>query len=148
MPPTEDLLFETIETFWETFPPTWHAVRAHLHRTVAEEFDITGGQFHILRRIYKGHNSVSELADARHTSRATISRTVDDLVKKGYITRTQNTQDRRHVTLTLTEKGHQLVKAIFDNVRTWMQTKLAVCDSSELETIIEGIDILKKVFAR
>jgi DNA-binding MarR family transcriptional regulator len=144
---SKQLALQVIEAFWETYPPTWHGVRAHIHKTVAEEFEITGGQFHILRRIHKGHNSVSQLADVRHTSRATISRTVDDLVRKGYISRTQNTQDRRHIRLALTEKGDQLVDAIFSNVRDWMETRLAICDTSELNTIIAGLDILKKVFA-
>ena len=74
-----------IDKFWEFFPPVWHAVKAYIRTQATENFDITVGQFHILRRIKAGKDSVSKLAADRHTSRPAISRAVDVLVKKGLV---------------------------------------------------------------
>jgi len=122
------------------------AVRARIRDEATAEFDITVEQFHILRRIHKGRDSVSKLAEAKHISRPAISRAIDVMVNKGLVTRTQDTQDRRHVQLDLTAKGHELLEAIFGKNREWMISKLASLDNSELETIQVAMNALNKVF--
>ncbi|HBY06615.1 MAG TPA: hypothetical protein DEH22_02050 [Chloroflexi bacterium] len=136
-----------IDKFWEFFPPVWHTVRAHIHHEAAENFDITVGQFHILRRIRGGIDSVSKLAADRHTSRPAISRAVDVLVNQGLIVRTVNPADRRNVQLSLTAEGQSLMEALFSNTRNWMAEKMADLSEAELEAIFVAGDALKRAFA-
>ncbi len=138
---------QVIDKFWEFFPPVWHTVRAHIHQEATENFDITVGQFHILRRIRHGVDSVSKLADAKHTSRPAISRSVDVLVNKGLVARTTNPADRRNVQLSLTEEGQSLMEELFSNTRQWMAENLAVLSEDEFEAIIVAGDALKRAFA-
>ena len=49
--------------------------------------------------------SLKELADRIRTDKSAVSRTVDDLVKKGYVIRKPSEIDRRYVELSLTEMG-------------------------------------------
>jgi DNA-binding MarR family transcriptional regulator len=137
---------QLIDSFWDFFPPVWHTIRAHIRQEATEHFDITVGQFHLLRRIRKGTDSVSKLADDRHTSRPAISRAVDTLVKKGLVDRTHNPVDRRHVQLTLTDEGQSLMDTIFDNTRQWMVEKLKVLDGEEIEAILVAGEALKRAF--
>jgi len=137
---------QAIEKFWEFFPPVWHSVRAHIRHEAAQNFGITVGHFHILRRIRHGTDSVSKLADDRHTSRPAISRSVDVLVNKGLVIRTQNPADRRNVQLTLTEEGQSMMEAVFSNTRQWMAEKLAVLSEDELEAILVAGDALNRAF--
>ena len=137
---------QAIDKFWEFFPPVWHTVRAYIHQEAAENYGITVVQFHILRRIRKGTDSVSRLADDRHTSRPAISRAVDVLVNKGLVIRTQNPADRRNVRLSLTQKGEALMDALFGNTRQWMAEKLSILSESELEAILIAGDALKRAF--
>jgi len=51
--------------------------------------------------------SVNELATRLNITKSAASRTVDDLVKKGYLKRNPNSNDRRYVDIELMEKGHQ-----------------------------------------
>ena len=139
---------QVIDKFWEFFPPVWHAVRAYIHHEADENSDITVGQFHILRRIRHGTNSVSKLADDKHTSRPAISRAVDVLVNKGLVTRTQNPADRRNVQLSLTEEGQSLMEAIFNNTRQWMAEKLTVLNEDEFKAILVAGDALKRAFIK
>ena len=58
---------QIIDKFWEFFPPVWHSVKAHIRHDATEKFDITVGQFHILRRIRQGADSVSKLFEQDRT---------------------------------------------------------------------------------
>ena len=136
-----------IDKFWEFFPPVWHSVKAHIRHEATEKFNITVGQFHLLRRIRQGADSVSKLADDRHTSRPAISRSVDVLVNKGLVVRTQNPSDRRNVKLSLTVEGQSMMDALFSNTREWMAEKLAILEDEEFEAILIAGDALKRAFA-
>jgi DNA-binding MarR family transcriptional regulator len=137
---------QAVDKFWEFFPPVWHTVRAYIHHEAAENFEITVGQFHVLRRIRQGADSVSKLADAKHTSRPAVSRVVDVLVNKGFVARTQNPADRRNVLLSLTEEGTALMENLFSNTHQWMIEKLSILNESELEAILVAGDALYRAF--
>jgi DNA-binding MarR family transcriptional regulator len=144
--PPDELLERTLDRFWETVPPLWGQVRAHIRSVATENFDISVEQFHILRYIRRGNWSVSDLAEAKNISRPAISQGVDTLVHKGYITRTPNPQDRRYVQLELTPAGNDLLDTVFQNTRAWMKSKLASFSLDELSEIIDGMEALKKMF--
>jgi DNA-binding MarR family transcriptional regulator len=118
------VLEQTLDKFWESVPPLWSHIRAHIRAMATENFDISVEQFHILRFIRRGHCSVSELADARNISRPAVSQGVDALVNKGLVTRTQSKEDRRYVELELTPDGDALLDSVFQNTREWMRTSL------------------------
>ncbi len=141
---SEDLIGQAIDRFWETIPPFWHRVRAHIRQLAAEQFDISVEQFHILRNIRRGRGSVSELAEAKNISRPAISQAVDLLVNKGLITRTTNANDRRQVRLALTDSGNALLDAIFDNTRQWMAHILSPLSNEELQTLTLAMESLRK----
>ena len=142
---TKDATELALDRFWETVPPLWGQVRAHLRAAATQKFRISIEQFQILRLIRSGRGSVSELATAKNISRPAISQSVDALANKGLLTRTQDAQDRRHVQLALTESGNTLLDAVFDDTRSWMRIKLASFSQSELENVIRAMVSLKKM---
>ena len=144
-PPSDDILEQTLDRFWETVPPLWSNIRSHIRTTAAERFDISVEQFHILRHVRRGKGSVSELATAKHISRPAISQGVDVLVKKGLLTRIQNTQDRRFVQLALTPSGNKLLDSIFKETRGWMKERMCTISASELNNVICAMESLKKM---
>lgn len=135
-----------IDQFWETIPSTWNKVRSHLHGVAMENFEVTQEQWHILRHIRKGINSVSELAQVKLITRSAMSQSVEVLVEKGLVERRQNAQDRRFVLLYLTEKGDELVSTILQLNREWMMKKMAALTAEEIQTMIRGMQLLKGVF--
>lgn len=141
----EQVLEQTLDKFWETVPPLWNNIRSHIRTLATENFDISVEQFHILRNIRRGHWSVSELAEAKSISRPAISQGVDVLVTKGLVSRRQSQEDRRYVQLELTSEGNALLDSIFQDTRGWMRTKLDPLSSDELNTAIQGLEILKKM---
>jgi DNA-binding MarR family transcriptional regulator len=145
--PIHDSLRQAVDAFWETFPPFWQRIRAHIRQVAAEQFDISVEQFHILRHIRSGQGSVSELAEVKNISRPAISQAVNVLVNKGFITRATNPQDRRHIRLALTESGNALLDAIFEDTRQWMAQLLALLSDEELQTLTQALEALKKIQA-
>ena len=103
-------------------------------------------QFHVLRHIRKGAGSVSELAEVRQISRPAISQAVEGLVERGLISRRQDTVDRRHVHLTLTPEGNEMLNTIFQKNRAWMEEKMAALSPEELEKISHALSLLKATF--
>jgi MarR family 2-MHQ and catechol resistance regulon transcriptional repressor len=146
MPPSDNLLQQAIDRFWETVPPTWNRIRGRIRSSAAESFGISVEQFHILRHIRKGFRTVSHLAEERLISRPAASQIVDTLVGKGLVERCQSSEDRRRVDLELSESGDALLNAIFQQNRLWMQTRLAVLDEDELNRLMDGLAILHKAF--
>ncbi|MCX6563948.1 MAG: MarR family winged helix-turn-helix transcriptional regulator [Candidatus Aminicenantes bacterium] len=145
--PSDPLLQQTIDRFWETIPPVWRAVRSHVRSVARKNFEITVEQFHILRHIQRGKGCLRDLADAQGISRPAISQAVDILVHKGMITRTQSASDRRYVQLELTGNGASLLDAIFGQTRQWMAEQLASLSPEELQVVTRAMGVLRTTFA-
>lgn len=139
---------KTIELFWQTVPPVWHAARSITHQTATEEFHITVSQFHTLRRIADGNGSVSDLADCMHLNRSNISRSVDELVNSGLVDREQDIRDRRNVNLTLTDRGKELIQSFLVSNGKKMVEKFSLLTEEDLDDIFRGLSALQKVFGK
>jgi len=142
----EATLDQAIESFWETVPPVWHFIRGQVRVIASEQFNLPVDYYHILRRIRKGSHSVSDLATDFQISRSAISQSVDLLVEKGLVTRTEQVKDRRFVQIELTPEGDTLLNAIFKQNRAWMKTKMVRLTEEELYTIQKAMLLLKNTF--
>lgn len=143
--PSAEHLRQVVDGFWETFPPFWHRIRAHIRQTATERFGVSVEQFHILRHIHAGQRSVSDLARVKGTSRAAISQAVDGLVARGFVTRTIDAHDRRHIHLALSQAGQELLQAIADDTRAWMMQLLSPLREGELRTLARAMELLRKI---
>ncbi len=147
MTSSEKLRDQAVDRFWETVPPLWGTVRSHIRATATAKFDISVEQFHVLRYVRRGTDSMSELATAKNISRPAISQAVDVLVKKRLLTRVQSTEDRRYVDLALTVAGNNLLDTVFQETRKWMKERMCTMSADELETIAKAMEIMKKMLA-
>ncbi len=142
---TKEAVEKALDRFWETVPPVWGMVRAHVRTVAMDKFSISVEQFQVLRLVRTGRTSVSEVAAAKNISRAAVSQAVDVLVNKELLTRTQDADDRRHSQLALTASGNAMLDAVFNETRAWMRPKLAALSEHEIESIIEAMPALKKL---
>jgi DNA-binding MarR family transcriptional regulator len=142
---SSEKLKQAVDLFWEAFPPLWRMIQAHIREVAVEQFNISVEQFHILRHIRRGRDSVSALAEAKDISRPAISQSVDLLVIKGLILRSTDPQDRRHVRLALTAEGNALMDAIFGDTRRWMMKTLEPLSADEIQALTGAMESLKKI---
>lgn len=71
-------------------------------RVVEERFGIPPHRLHVLGAVNRGATRIQDIADASWTSVSAASRTVDGLVREGWLDRSPDPDDRRasHVRLT------------------------------------------------
>jgi len=142
----EAFLNQAAERFWEAVPTVWDRVRENLRSTATAKMDISVGQFHIMRFIRHGKNTVGQLAEARQISRSAASQAVELLVAKGYVRRQANGPDRRYVRLELTETGAELLNIAFMENRKWIMERLSSLTPEELERMLQGLEPMRKAF--
>ncbi len=133
-----------LDKFWEVIPPAWFQARARIRGAAAEQFNLTVEQFQVLRRIRRGFDSVSAIADDARTSRPAISKTVDGLVNRGLVSRLTDSADRRHIRLSLTEEGARVMNGIFDETNAWLDSKLSSLSATEQKQLVQALDLLHK----
>jgi DNA-binding MarR family transcriptional regulator len=136
-----------IDKFWESIPPAWRQTRNQIRSIAVEKFHMTEEQFQVLRRIRRGSASVSALAEASGTSRSAISKTVDAMVRKGLVFRSQDPNDRRNIPLTLTDEGQRVLDAIFVQAEAWLSARFECLGKEEIKILLQGMDTLQKVFS-
>jgi DNA-binding MarR family transcriptional regulator len=145
-PPFESPLLQTVDSLLETLPPVWERIRSNLRTAATKKFGITLEQFHVLRHIRHGYQSVGDLADKKQISRSAVSQAVEELVTKGLVTRRQESDDRRCVLLELTRHASAVLDANFQENRIWMKGKMVSLTLEELNSIQHVMEILKKTF--
>ena len=88
-------------------------VTTHRHLATAK---LTITQFGVLETLYHlGPLCQAEVAKKNLKSTANITTVVDNLEKRGLVERRRNDDDRRYITLHLTETGLSLIKDLFPN---------------------------------
>ncbi len=88
-------------------------VTAATHRHLADK-KLTISQFGVLETLYHlGPLCQAEVARKNLKSTANMTTVVDNLEKRGLVERVRSSEDRRYITLHLTEAGFQLIKEIF-----------------------------------
>ncbi|MCR4688268.1 MAG: MarR family transcriptional regulator [Saccharofermentans sp.] len=86
--------------------------------------------------------SIKELSEILRLDKSGISRTVDELVRKGLVIRSQSEEDRRYVTLELTGKGTSQYSSIESDMDQRFKEILARIPKDKRSMVIEALGIL------
>ena len=109
---------------------------------------ISNPQFRILMFIQKQPGAALQDV-ARHVGLAspTASTTVDELVNNQLVLRESSTEDRRKITLTLTELGQQTLEEVHEHSRQYLAGYLSSLSSEEAEIVFQALKILEPLFS-
>lgn len=135
------------QAIWEVSPFIMRQIRQQADRTIMTDYEITRSQFHVLMQISHGHNTISSLANQDGVSLPAISRQVDELERKGILSRVRDPQDRRTVQLIITDEGRQIKETIRARVLEWLTERVNQLTAEEQETVFHGLDLLAKAFS-
>ena len=70
--------------------------------------DVTTNDMHVIEAIgMDGQKNMTSVAKALHVTTGTLTISVNNLVKKGYVNRVRSEEDRRVVLISLTSKGQE-----------------------------------------
>ena len=138
-----DFDLESVESclaFLNATAEVYTAFDAHFER-----YGLSAGKFTILMQLYiaKRDLSPSEFANRANVTRATITGLLDRLEREGLVERKAHSNDRRMLTIHLTEQGKRLVeKALPDH---FCRTKglMANLTSTEKTTLVKLLGKLR-----
>jgi DNA-binding MarR family transcriptional regulator len=104
---------------------------------------ITMAQCHALVEIGRAENiSLNELAELLNLESSSMSRTVNNLVNNDLVKRDIDPQDRRYVTITLTESGCTLFKDIEERMNLYFTKVYERLPVNKRDQVLDSLQIL------
>jgi len=111
------------------------SVTTRVHRVLAAP-KITISQFGVLEALYhKGSLCQKDIATKILKSTGNITLVIDNLEKTGLVRRERDCEDRRYLTIHLTETGLKLITTVFTDVEASIVTEMGSLDESEQEAL-------------
>lgn len=102
------------------------------------------GEFRILLLLYKkGECTPGDLSSLLNVGSGRIANALKDLGRKGYITRGKSKEDKRSVTIRLTESGEELARKFSD---LFLRKVKSVVDGLGEEDFVKMCALIKKAF--
>lgn len=134
------------QALMDTAPQIMQSIRVEMRR--GRGSDISIPQFRTMRFIQRNpDSSLSALADHLGLTLPSVSKLVDGLVKQKLISRNESAEDRRKITLVLTESGNIIVDSARTEARAHLVEKLKPLPDGDLDTITQAMQILHPIFA-
>ncbi|WP_239751692.1 MarR family transcriptional regulator [Mammaliicoccus sp. H-M34] len=102
-------------------------------------------EFAVMELLYhKGDQPIQKVKQRILIASSSTTYVIDQLVKKAYVTRRQDTEDKRITYAVLTEKGHALMEQIFPQHAETIEKAFSILDNEELAIFRRA---LKKISA-
>ena len=109
----------------------------------AEHSELTGPQLSIMTRIAEhGPSRISQLADAEGVRMPTAANTINPLDNRGLVQRTRAVEDRRGVSVELTELGMQELKRVGEERTQSLAEMISTLDENHLKLIEQAADAI------
>ena len=90
----------------------------------------------------KGQTSLVDLAQSLGLDTSTLSRTINGLVNIGLVRREIKAEDRRYITLTLTEQGVDSLRRIEDLSDRYFEGVMASIPADKHKRVVESLCLL------
>ena len=125
---------------------TARLLRFHLIKFFRDKgVDITPEQWFILFRLYeKDGQSQGQLADKDLNDHPNITRLLDALEKRGFVSRTADPQDRRKHLIYLTEHGRDFMEDLFPEVIATRQQIFNGLTQEDIDTLKATLAIIEQ----
>jgi DNA-binding MarR family transcriptional regulator len=91
--------------------------------------------------------SISEVADHIGLTLPSMSTLVDGLVTRNFVLRRVHEDDRRRMTLTLSERGDAALLSARTGAQSYLTERLKPLPEAQRVTILRAMRILKRVFS-
>jgi long-chain acyl-CoA synthetase len=101
--------------------------------------DLTNAQYRALVQLGEGAEASSSLAAKLAVSRPSATAVVEGLVQRGLVDRRHSADDRRRVSVTLTEAGRDVLAAADAAVKARLDEILAESGPGESTLAVEGV---------
>lgn len=130
----------------EAVPLAMRAIREHLRKHGARILSVP--QFRTLLFLSRNRGaSLSDVAEHIGLTLPSMSTLIDGLVDRNYAMRRTAPDDRRRMTLTLTERGEATLQSSRQATQAYLAEQLSRLPETDRKTILTAMQILRQVFA-
>ncbi len=114
-----------------------------LEKSDASCCGVTISQCHALVEIGRaGKISLIDLAELLGLDKSTISRTINNLVDAEIVKRETDPENRRYISIQLTDKGTEVFKSIEDNMFAYYSSIFRSIPEDKRNQVLESLQIL------
>lgn len=96
---------------------------------------------------HEGPMSLGEMAARDRVSAPSMNRTVNCLEEQGYVTRVADREDRRRVSVTITEAGSTLVEEVKRRRTNWLAHAMSELTDAEQQQLVAATPLLHRLAA-
>lgn len=129
--------------FWIVFPTVMRTIFAESRKG---SLNLAPNHFRILSAISARNCNLSELAEHQNVSLPSMSATVQTLVERGWLERDRSADDRRSLTLRMTEEGKRVLATEHRRLTEWVADKMESLDPKDVKRVERALDILLALF--
>lgn len=129
----------------EVIPRVMCRIRTEVRRLAGTR--LTEPQYRILGATSRQPRTAGELAERQGVTASAMSRMVSTLVRRGLLTRTTSTDDRRRVMLEPTAQGRATFASIKRQALAHLGAQIAQFPPAEQRRLADGLAVLAKLVA-
>ncbi len=138
---TEECAHELLDVV----PLVMRDIRAQMRSRRTPELTIP--QFRTLLFVHRNAGaSLSEVANHMGLTLPTMSKLIDDLLKKGMLTRAEHPVDRRRLQLVATSHGVTIMEASKRGTLSYLSGELEKLSAEDRHKIVEAMKTLRSIF--
>lgn len=109
---------------------------------------LTLRQYRVLTRLGRGDEAIGALATGSGVRGPSMSQTIDGLVERGWVTRTEDPDDRRRRQVHLTSTGRQVLTGADRAVAAGLEELLDGLSATELDALQSGLEAVGRELDR
>jgi DNA-binding MarR family transcriptional regulator len=139
---------ECAKLLLDTIPGLMRALHENMRQCRNDEDEQPNmGQLRMLALLNESPRALRDLAANHHVTPSTMSRTIDVLVRKGWVLRVADLVDRRQVILMLTDEGRAALRGMGQHSLAVVTGMLGRLDEDERARLYDGLAVLRKLLA-
>jgi DNA-binding MarR family transcriptional regulator len=104
---------------------------------------VTISQCHAIVEVGRANEiSLNDLAELLTVDKSTMSRTINNLVESNLVNRELHPEDRRYITIKLTEGGREIFKSIEEGMKLYYENIFNSIPVDKREQVLESLKLL------
>lgn len=141
-----EMIKDVIDFVSKTFPKIHASLYLESLKEYAANINVNRTQLRALVFIKNnGEITMTDLCEKLNIEKGSLTTMVDDLTKKGYLTRTRDSRDRRKYILNLTNSGEEIAKDFLESLGNKLKARFLQLDEEDRNKFMESIKNLEEI---
>jgi DNA-binding MarR family transcriptional regulator len=144
-----EIIKDIIDFVSKSFPKLHASLYLESLKEYAANIDVNRTQLRALVFIKNnGEITMTDLCERLNIEKGSLTTMVDDLTKKGYLTRTRDSRDRRKYILNLTDKGDTIAKEFLEELGKKLEVRFLKLSEDDRTKFMDSIKNLEDILMR